>query len=535
MKKTIIGLLVTTMLCSALFTGCGEKKTVDGGNEERYTVTVGYPKAEDTWCEDEYFKYITDKVGIDIEFTALSADTAAEKARIWISSGGMPDMVFTDFLMDEYLQYGEQGVVKTMPTDIEEKYPNLGFSMAMTRILSELKEAGNGDIYGLVRPLDHYRYYIDDFRAAYAEGKDMAEMMLEQPYLYIDTCGFAYRKDWAKQLGIETDYIMEYDDFIDMVLKFKEADLGGVGPKNTIGVAVSYTEAPNIFITAFNSSYKYFHKDETGKYICGLLEDSTTEGVVAFIDAYRKGVLANDFYTQKSKDLNSLFCSQRSGIIFPKSDPTSLRTLRSDFAKANPGVNPDEAIGVCWIKSPDGKVHGRESGNHNRVWYFNPELSDEKLDKILQLGDYVTSPEGGKQIRYGVPGVDYDEDYNIISDLANKAIADKYPSATFFATFLNPQFTMPNMTDPLAYEESKKLDDAKKAEDLSLLTWDAKRDFYVAEDYVKFNAKYEVNSMFAELVVSDGDPRELWNKKRAEIAEAAKSVEDNMNKALLGK
>lgn len=534
MKKIIVGLLIATILCSALFTGCtSDSASVNSG--KKITITIGYPKAEETWCDDDYFKYVTDKLGIDIEFISLSADSAAEKARIWISSGGMPDLVFTNFLMDEYIQYGEQEVVKTMPADWEEKYPNVGFSMAMTRILPELKEAGNGNIYGLVRPLDHYINYLDEFRAAYAEGKDLTEMMLEKPYLYVDTYGFAYRKDWAKQLGIKTDYIMEYDDFIDMALKFKEADLGGVGEKNTIGVAVSYTEAPNIFVTAFNSSYKYFHKDETGKYVCGLMEDSTTDGVVAFIDAYRKGVLATDFYTQKSKDLNSLFCSQRSGIVFPKAEVSAFRQLRADFAKANPGVNVDEALGVCWIKSPDGKIHGRESGNHNKVWYFNPNMSDEKLDKILQLADYISSPEGGKQIRLGLPGVDYDENYNQIGDLANgKSIADKYPSYTFFGTFLNPQYNMPVKPDPYAHEEFSNLSAAKKNNELSLHGWDAKRDFYVAEDYVKFNAAYEVNSMFAELVVSEGDPKELWEKKRKEMEKSAKSVADNMNKALLG-
>ena len=534
MKKIIVSLLLVAILCGTFFTGC-TNESAEVSNDERVTITIGYPKAEDTWCDDEYFKYITDKLGVDIEFVSLSADSAAEKARIWISSGGMPDMVFTDFLMDEYIQYGEQGVVKTMPKDIEKKYPNLGFSLAMTRILPELKEVGNNSLYGLVRPLDHYSRYLDEFRAAYAEGKDLSKMMLEQPYLYVDTYGFAYRKDWAKQLGIETDYIMEYDDFMDMALKFKAADLGGVGKKNTIGLAVSYTEAPNIFITAFNSSYKYFHKDETGKYVCGLMEDSTTDGVLAYIDAYRKGILARDFYTQKSKDLNSLFCSQRSGIIFPKAEVSALRQLRADFAKANPNVDVDEAIGVCWIKSPDGKVHGRESGNHNKIWYFNPEISDEKLDKILQIADYVSSPEGGKQIKLGVPGVDFDKDYNQISDLANMNIADRYPSYTFFSTFLNPQYSLPNKADPYASEEFLKVTEAKKKNELSLLKWDAKRDFYVAEDYIKFNATYEVNSMFAELVVTEGDPKKLWEKKRKEMAKDAKSVADNMNKALLGK
>lgn len=540
MKKAILGLLVLTMLVSGVLTGCTGKKEETTAEGERYTITVGYPKAEDSWTEDDYFKYITDKVGINIEFKALDADSAAEKARIWISSGNMPDIVFSDFMMDEYKKYGSQGVVRALPDDWEEKYPNLGFSMAMTGMLSELEKAGDGKIYGLLRPMDYYSDFLDEFRAAYEKDGNTAleAMMVDPKYKYIDSYGFAYRKDWAEQLGIKTDYLMEYEDFIEMARKFKEADLGKVGDKNTVGIAVDYTEAPNIFITAFNSSYKYFHKDENGKYVCGLTEDSTTEGVEAYAEAFKTGILAPDFFTQKTQDLNSLFCSQRSGIIFPKAETSGLRNLKADFAKANPGINPDDAVGVCWIISPDGKVHGRESANYYKGFYFNPDISDEKFAKILELADYVSSKEGGPQIRLGVPGVDYNENYEILREKNESGVWDsldkKYPSFAFFKSFINPQYNqLDNDVDPQARVEFKALENAKRNSDLALHKIDFTRDSYLAEDYVKFNAAYEVNSMFAEIIVSDGDVGKLWEAKRAEIAKAAKSVEENMNKALL--
>ena len=541
MRKAVLGLLITTLLVSSVFSGCVEKsEKTAAGDGEKYTITVGYPKADETWEDDEYFNYITDKVGIDIDFQAISADSATEKARIWISSGSMPDIVYSDFLMDEYIKYGEQGVVRALPSDWEKNYPNLGFSMAMTGMLSELKRVGDGEIYGLLRPMDYYAEFLDEFRSAYNEGRDLEAMMQDPKYKYIDQYGFAYRKDWAEQLGIETDYIMEYDDFMDMAKKFKEADLGKVGAKSAVGIAVDYTEAPNIFITAFNSSYKYFHKDDSGKYVCGLTEDTTTEGVKAYAEAFRTGILAPDFYTQKTQDLNSLFCSQRAGIIFPKAETSGLRRLKSEFAKANPGIDPDEAIGVCWILSPDGKVHGRESINYNGGFYFNPEISDDKFAKILELADYVSSPEGGPQVRLGVPGVDYDENYNIIREKNETGVWDsldkKYPSYEFFRFFVNPQYNqLQDDVDPAARAESNALQAAKRTKELSLKKIDIAGETYTADDFVKFNAAYEVNSMFAEIIVSDGDVEVEWNKKRAEIAKAAKSVEENMNKALLGK
>ena len=543
MKKTILAMLLATLMIGSVLTGCGEKQQT-ASDDERVTISVAYPKADETWTQDDYYKYITDKVNIDIEFQALSSDSAAEKARIMISSGSMTDIVYTSsFMLDEYASYAKQGLVKGLPDDWKEKYPNLGFALEMTGVLDSLEDAGDGSVYALLRPMDHYTNYIDEFRAAYKEGKDLRELMSEQKYLYIDRYGFAYRKDWAEKLGIKTQPIMEYDDFIDMVLKFKEADLGGVGADNTVGIAVDHTEAPNIFVTAFNSSYKYFNKDGKDKYVCGLLEDSTTEGVKAYVEAYRSGVLSPGFYTQKTQNLNSLFCSQRSGVIFPRAEVSALRALNTEFEKANPGLKASECIDVCWIKSPDGKIHGREASNYWGVYYLNPDMSDEKLDRIMALADYISSEEGGPQIRLGLEGVDYKKENGKYVNIRPKdengsieSLDKKYPSNEFFRLFLNPLYMNEvTETDPYARERMDTLVEEKLKNDIAVLSWDAERDAYVADDYVKFNAAYDVNSMFAEIVVADGDPEENWLKKRAEFEDAAKSVADKMNKELLGK
>lgn len=539
MKKTLVLLLALLLAVTSLFTGCGEK---EGENGDRMTITVGYPAADETWTNDDYYRYITDKFNVDIEFQSLSSDSAAEKARIWISSGSMPDIVLTtSFSMDEYSKYAEQGMVRALPEGWAENYPNVGFGMEMTGLMSELETLHNGEIYALIRPQDTYRDFINDFREAYKNGEDLEAMMAQPEHVGIDGYGFAYRKDWAEKLGIKTDTIMKYEDFMEMARKFKEADLGGVGEKNVVGIAADYTEAPNFFVTAFNSSYNYFHKDETGKYVCGYLEDSTAKGVYEYAKAYRDGILAPDFYTIKSQDLNSLFCSQRSGIIFPRAAVHHLRTLSSDFEKANPGLKAQDCIDVCWVVTDDGKMHGRESTNYYGLYYFNPDMSDEKMNKILEIANYCSSVEGGPQVRLGVPDVDYivDEngEYKVIRETNENgtlsALNEKYPSYEFFRNFLNPFYDYAIDTDPYAKELSDKLVAAKRNYELALLDRDAKRASYAADDYVKFRAAYDANSMLAEVVVSEGDIEKNWEKKRAEIEKAAKSVVDNMNKALV--
>ena len=70
MKKTLVLLLALLMAVTSLFTGCEEKK---GENGERMTITVGYPAADETWTKDDYYRYITDKFNVDIEFQSLSS------------------------------------------------------------------------------------------------------------------------------------------------------------------------------------------------------------------------------------------------------------------------------------------------------------------------------------------------------------------------------------------------------------------------------------------------------------------------------
>ena len=544
MKKTVVWLLVLVLAFGALLSGCGQSK---GNGEEtkdsngRFVISVAMPNADnETWGNDDYYRYITDKIGITIDFKALSGASASEKARITILSGDMADVTYCDFIMDEYLKYGKQGIVKALPEDWEEKYPNLGFSMAMTGMLDELKAAGDNKIYGLVRPMDRYHDFLAEFRQGYSEGKNISDMMSIQKYRHIDKYGFAYRKDWAEQLGIKVDKIMTYDAFMDMARKFKEADLGNVGADNTVAIAVDHTEAPNIFVTAFNSSYKFFHKDENGKYVCGFLEDSTTEGLKAYKEAYTSGLLAKDFYTQKAQNLNGLFCAQRSGIIFPRGEFTAIRKLNTEFGKANPGLKATDCIDVCWIVSPDGKVHGREESNFYGGYYFNPDMSDEKFAKVLELADYVSSEEGGPQIKLGVPDKDFkieNGEYIITREKTEDGnfvdVATLYPSYGFFAYFINPQYKVQIESDPYATTLQNDLLKAKKEYELSLLNRDVVRDCYSAEDYNKFRATYDVNNMFAELVVSDEDIETAWAKKKDEFRATAESIAANMNEALL--
>ncbi|NLB81489.1 MAG: hypothetical protein GX800_07765 [Clostridiaceae bacterium] len=539
MKKSRVIILALAVILTTVFLGGCNNREATVTDDEKIIFSAGYVGADNTkWKQDAYYQYISDKLNIEIDFRALHQGNSGEKARIRISSGDMPDVLNSDLNFTEYLEYGAQGLVKPLPSDYAAKYPNMSFAIEMTGAMDKLRAVADGKIYGLLRPMDHYTQYIDAFKEAYKNGENLREKMDEYPY--IDKYGFAFRKDWAKKLGIKTSKIMEYDDFVAMVKAFKESDLGSVGQDNAIGIAVDYTEAPNIFVTMHNPRYNYFHKVD-GKYVCGFLEDSTKDGVLAYAQAYRDGLLSPSFYAQKSQDLNALFCSQKAGVVFPRAEYSGLRKLKSDFKKANPNLVLEDCIDVCWIKSPKGKIAGRVANNFNKILYFNPDLKDDVFAKILSVADYVASPEGAPQISLGVLEVDYREENGKYIVLREKnesgeypPLYEKYPSSRFFNDFVKTLFYFSEPADKHARALTDELVAEKLAGDTDLLEMDINRDCFTSDRYAKFLAANDVNTMIAETIVSNGDIEKLWNEKVNSFRAEAEVIEREMNEEIGG-
>jgi putative aldouronate transport system substrate-binding protein len=104
----------------------------------------------------------------------------------------------------------------------------------------------------------------------------------------------------------------------------------------------------------------------------------------------------------------------------------------NQWAGANPGKNYLDCVHIIAAMSgkPGGKrVHTPNFESSGTVFPYN--ISDEKLDRLLALGDYLLSNEGMTLCNWGFEGIDYtvnpDGSYN---PLHTKDIKEIYPSAT---------------------------------------------------------------------------------------------------------
>lgn len=527
MKKFKTTTAFILMLIMVIGTAAGCSKGGDDVSEDgvyKYNITMINPK--DNIKDDAYWDYITEKFKVDFDVIGVSYENYAEKNRIWLSSGDMPDAMKWNFNYSDYLKYSSEGVVKKLPDDYATKYPNLTSVMQKTGALEKLQSVNNGGIYAFMPNYGFGDQY-------YEEGYSMN----------VDLYAVAYRKDWAKQLGIEVGSIIDYDDLIDMAKKFKEADLGGVGQDNTVGIAVTQDEAPNIFVALHNSYYQKFHKVD-GKYVYGLLEDSTLEGVKEYAKAYKEGILHPNFFVHKMDNIKSLFVSGKAGLYYENFKGVSAFTnLKTTFQETNPGIDPNEALGLCWIKAPDGKIHGQESANFWECTYYNPKMSDAKFDRLLTLVDYLASNETAIFRAYGFEGVDYEKEGDTYKRLiepdedGNYKVTAKYPSMALFGALTTPNFTnkedIPKDTaDPYTVKVLNELGRAKLSGEGDFAMQDFDVNFYTSDTYSKFLSAQSVNTILSETIMSE-DIEGTWKSKMAEISDTAHAVEQEMNDALI--
>ncbi|MBE7040529.1 MAG: hypothetical protein E7400_01020 [Ruminococcaceae bacterium] len=525
--KKVLAFLLAAVMVIGLLAGCGgsqkDEKTEDG--KFIYRISMVNPKEDLT--SDPVYQFISDKFGVVFEPVGVSYENWSEKNNIWLSSGDMPDIMKWSFNYKDYMNFADQGIVRALPDDLETKYPNVAAVMKNNKTWDKLKESNDGKIYTFI---PSYGFGTN----VYEEGFDVN----------VDMYGFVYRKDWAEQLGIEFSTVMPYEDLMAAAKKFKEADLGGVGKDNVVGMAVHYTEAPNVFVTAYNSCYNMFRKNADGEYVYGMTQPVTKQGVMEYAKAYKEGILHPNFFAHKLDNVKSLFVTGKAGIYYENWTGTNaFKNFKKLFEESNPGLDADKVLGMCWFTSPDGKIHGRENTDFWECSYYNPDMSDEKFDKLLSVMDYIAGHDGAMLKNYGLEGVDYKVEGDTVTRLipptneeGGYKMVDKYPSIGIFNSLISSSFSDKKFIprDGLDMESMKTLNElglAKLGGDRALSDVDLDVQFYSSDTLSKFNANVKTHEILLDVVMAE-NPEAEWEKQLAAFKDDAAALEKELNDAL---
>ena len=518
--KRIVAYMLSVLMIVITFAGCGEKKenSVDLTETLKFSAaTVGVNNNDK---EDALYKFMAEKFNIDIEIESISKNAVPEKTRIMITSGTMPDVMYGDWNYNDYKKYCKQGLLKPLPDDYATRYPNIAKELERTMISDEILELGNGKLYAIPRAAS--------FGVVYGQGNDVN----------VGREGFVYRKDWAEKLGIEVKPVMTYDEFYDMAKKFKEADFGGVGKNNVMGMVASPDYAILAFVGSNNVNYRNFYKKD-GKYVCGYRDESTAEGIAEYQRAYKEGILHPNFYAHKAADVPSYFLTGKTGLYFT-SWGTSFPAFKRQFEESNPGLSADDCLGLFSLAGKDGVLRTTENANYSGAVYFNPQIDDAKFERILAMIDWIASEEGTRIINYGLEGKDHnvnpDGSVNVLCEKdengAYPAISDLYNSWNLFQTissvpYCNLNTNIQDMGDLNSFLKSKLEFQSKDIKPLDL-----DMTFYSGDKYTKFIAANDFDSIITQIAMSNKDAKQEWEKKLNSMEKTIDDVLKEINAAL---
>jgi putative aldouronate transport system substrate-binding protein len=369
------------------------------------------------YTQDIIFKTLSEKFNFTYDLFPLTWDNWAEKNRLWITSGDMPDMTIWNFNYTEYASYAEQGLISAMPEGWEKDYPALSEMVAATGVADKIKI--DGKTYALPKAI----------------FMNFAPVTTPVSHLSI-----IYRKDWVEQLKLAPfGDTITLNQLSELIEKSKTANLGS---GKTIGLTAGYSQLVSLFVSLKNKGWDSFYK-ENGKYVWGPAQPETVEGIKLLKEYYDKGLFDPDFYLNDTKENRNKFASGISAAMFDDGTIDNFGNRIFEFAAANPDKDAFASIGLTTLVGEDGKWHGKAGPNFWCTSVFSPKIGEAKMSRMLALYDYLATKEGQELIRLGVEGVDWEragDGYKILrpanSDGSYPLLKTVYPSCGLWMTLV---------------------------------------------------------------------------------------------------
>lgn len=530
-KKLLAMLLCGTMTLTGLLAGCGnneedsKKDSVESEKEEdsqkedskeeadsaketnpyeekvEFSATTYYSLFNSThpgdYKEDEYYQYMCDKFNIDMDIWITEYPGSTETQRTWITTGSMPDHLWWHgFTTGEYASYVEQGLLKPLPEDWEERWPNLA------------KAAKKSGIYDLLYDENGLAYAIP--HAAVGNYYDVEQRVHHQS-LYL-------RKDWADEIGMPElydDYKITLAEVKEYATKVKEAGLCD----NSFwgGYATGFVK---MWYGAYGLAYPEveFILDENGYSWLGN-QEGTTEMIQEMQNWYNDGYVHPEIGTMLYSEYMSMFGSGLLPVLNTDGNMATVQQLAGMLKETYPDQDPYELFFGATITTEDGTPYESGVFNYWGVTVFSPETSDEKLERILDVMEYTATKEGQAERQLGYYGTDWEMD-----EAGNINIINEGVTKDDFGIFNTMVWT----TDDFEFSGFDPTKDPEAAE-MVLGFHEAKASgviSFTGAEYAAHNS--DIKNNYPASLVREGILQIAFNNKEVESS-WAQFIEDNRN------
>lgn len=503
MKKTIVK-ITSALLLIFVLAGCsdGAKGGKDNEYGKKMTFTVSVLDAEKTFTAAH--KKMCEKFNVEFDTIPLTSSDWNEKTRIWMATGDMPDIMWANiqnYNFSEYREWADQGLLHELP-DFS-KYPNI------QKYQSKLESAPyfklNGKTYAYLSPrIDITENHISSYQ-------------------------FMYRRDWVEKMGMLNDNDeYTWDEFMKIAKAMAQEGVPGLGKK--IGLVGASGAFPHFAGFMQISPYweQYFKKD--GKYVWGLGEPETTKALLTARDMYESGVLWSDQAISTGNDVTNKFMTGEAGIVFGAWEPATIERKFNQLAEIDKTVNDVyKTVRPMYVKAPNGKLWGQTSVDYWTITVLNKNLSDDEVDRILKIYDWMLSDEGRDMFRYGIEGEDY-----VMENGAPKQTSDNLYSPLVSMVYIDNTLAYESkLIDERARNVAKEILDRLSKDDVSLRVYDYPLYFFSGPKKDKYGLYYEEGrTKINELIMKGGDVEKEWNNWKKSVQSNVDLVLDELNTSL---
>lgn len=346
-----------------------------GASAEPVKIEIALESYGVTPPKDDFVKKALDeKLGTDITL-ALEATDFANKINVRVAGGNYPDVMLITKQQAE--QFAKSGIL-------------LDMSPYLDKLPDYVSFVGGPDA----------------LKKGQVDGKQVS--LPKAPTLPINT--FWIRKDWLDRLHLKPPETI--DELLAVAKAFTDGDPDGNNKKDTLGLSgYEFDTFSGIFgaygVTSATANNQFLLRD--GKLINPLTDPAMKQALAKIREFIEAGVVDPEILN-KINPTDKAFQGKVGIVYYGWSS-----MIKDEFVKVWKGANPNaEWIQLPALKGPTGlafagSVDKGNPGNQIAI-PKTVEKQPEKLNKILQLLNYISTEEGNRLVQFGLKDVHYTVD-----------------------------------------------------------------------------------------------------------------------------
>ena len=388
MKKRAILFVALLVLAGLIVTACGNSEGDSGvGEGGHMTVSMAMWNIGEKITDPEVdliLGYLYDRFNITIEPRHVTWDDYEQVIPIWAATGQLPDWFAIDAFGKPFLNdWVREEIIRPIPDDLS-RWP---YIQALVADFDGMRHE-NGNFYGIPRP------------------------SFGDPTLDLTNRGILIRKDWMEHLGYDPDAPpANLDAFIAMI-----KDLVENNPEqnpNTVGVTFIAPWSIMIMSEPWNYALNSgggspWMRDGDMWNQSGIMP-AARDAVLGLNRMWQEGILDRDLPTLQEGQGIEKFSTGRAAAYVYNITPSAIGGQVKPFFNL---TYPDREFGDMVTALRGWNEEGGAPYYHLEVsaWsqsYFNADISDEAMYRILDMMDFLLSEEGQILYNYGIEGKDF--------------------------------------------------------------------------------------------------------------------------------